>query len=58
MHECRLETGGALTFIEKHPTDEDSRHHEIVGLLAQIEARQCAFANQLAALERKTREIV
>ena len=53
VHECRLETGGALTFVQKTPTDEDMRHHEIIGLLAHMEERQRAIAEQVAALERK-----
>jgi len=53
VRECRLETGGALTFIAKQPTDEEIRHHEIVGLFAQLDQRQRAVAEQLAALERK-----
>ncbi len=53
VRECRLETGGALTFIAKTPTDEEIRHHETVGLLAQMEQRQRAMVEQLAALERK-----
>lgn len=50
---CRLETGGALTFIQRHPTDDEKRHHETLGLLGQLEARQRAMVEQLAALERK-----
>jgi uncharacterized membrane protein YcaP (DUF421 family) len=53
VHECRLETGGALTFVQKSPTDDDIRHHEMIGLLAQIDARQRETASQLAELERK-----
>jgi uncharacterized membrane protein YcaP (DUF421 family) len=53
VHECRLETGGALTFIERKPSDEDIRHHETIGLLAKLEARQGAMLEQMAALERK-----
>lgn len=53
VHSCRLETGGALTFIQRHPTDDESRHHEMLGLLGQIDARQRAMAEQIAALERK-----
>jgi uncharacterized membrane protein YcaP (DUF421 family) len=53
VHECRLETGGALTFIQRQPTDDDRRHHEAIGLLAQIDARQRGMMEQLAALERK-----
>jgi uncharacterized membrane protein YcaP (DUF421 family) len=53
VRECRLETGGALTFIPKTPTDDEIRHHETVGLLGQIEVRQRAIVEQMAALERK-----
>ena len=53
VQSCRLETGGALTFIQRHPTDDETRHHETVGLLGQIEARQRAMVEQLAVLERK-----
>src|SRR2546423_4978335 len=53
VNECRLETGGALTFIQRHPTHDEERHHEALGMLGQIEARQRAILEQLAALERK-----
>ena len=53
VRECRLETGGALTFIQKTPTDEEMRHHETIGLLSQLEVRQGAMLAQLAALEAK-----
>jgi uncharacterized membrane protein YcaP (DUF421 family) len=53
VKECRLETGGALTFIEKQPTDEEMRHHETISLLGQFEARQRAMIEQLTVLEAK-----
>ena len=53
VQSCRLETGGALSFIQRHPTDDESRHHETIGLLGQLEARQRAMVEQLAVLERK-----
>ena len=53
VQECRLETGGSFSFIAKTPTDEDIRHHELVGMLAQMEGRQTKAAEQIAALERK-----
>jgi uncharacterized membrane protein YcaP (DUF421 family) len=53
VQECRLETGGSFSFIAKTPTDEDIRHHELVGLLAQMESRQAKAAEQITALERK-----
>ena len=53
VSECRLETGGALSFIQRHPTDDEQRHHEIIGLLGQVDARQRAITEQLAEVERK-----
>ena len=53
VNECRLETGGALSFIERHPTQDERRHHESLGMLGQIESRQRAILEQLTALERK-----
>jgi uncharacterized membrane protein YcaP (DUF421 family) len=53
VRECRLETGGALTFTQKQPTDEELRHHEMIGLLGDMDRRQREMFAQLAALERK-----
>jgi uncharacterized membrane protein YcaP (DUF421 family) len=53
VRECRLETGGALTFIQREPTDDELRHHEAIGLLGQIEERQRLMLEQLSALEAK-----
>ena len=53
VHECRLETGGALTFTQKQPTDDEQRHHEMLDLLAEVDSRQRAMLEQLATLERK-----
>src|SRR5205807_644112 len=53
VQECRLETGGALSFTQKHPTDDDLRHHDLVEMLTHIENRQRAMGEQLEALERK-----
>jgi len=39
VEECRLETGGALTFVERTPTPEDTKHNEIVDRLETIERR-------------------
>ena len=46
VSECRLETGGSLSFVQKSPTDDELRHHEVVGLIARLEGR-------LAALEKR-----
>jgi len=39
VEECRLETGGALTFVERTPTPEDAKHREIMQRLEAIERR-------------------
>jgi uncharacterized membrane protein YcaP (DUF421 family) len=37
---CRLETGGALTFVKREPTIDDDRHDALLDRLDAIEARQ------------------
>ncbi|HEY8174690.1 MAG TPA: YetF domain-containing protein [Gemmatimonadaceae bacterium] len=54
VHECRLETGGALSFVERHPTEDEARHHELVGLLAQVQATQKKLIDRLSVLEAKS----
>jgi len=39
VEECRLETGGALTFVERTPTPEDAKHREVMQRLEAIERR-------------------
>jgi hypothetical protein len=39
VEECRLETGGALTFVERLPTPEDAQHNEVIQRLEGIERR-------------------
>ena len=39
VEECRLETGGALTFVPKLPTPEDTQHTEVIQRLEAIERR-------------------
>ena len=46
IEECRIEVGGALTFVQKRPTCEDMRHRELLDRLTRIE-------KQLAALEER-----
>ena len=36
---CRLETGGALTFIPKVPTTDETRHKDVLARLDAIEQR-------------------
>lgn len=38
VQECRLETGGALTFVAKTPTPEAAQHLELVARLTRIES--------------------
>ena len=52
VEECRLETGGALTFIARQPSTDDVRHHELLAMLSQLDARQRALAEQIAAFEQ------
>ena len=39
IEECRLETGGALTFVAKTPTPEDTQHREVIERLEAIERK-------------------
>jgi uncharacterized membrane protein YcaP (DUF421 family) len=39
VEECRLETGGALTFVPKVPTPEDTQHREVIERLDAIERK-------------------
>jgi uncharacterized membrane protein YcaP (DUF421 family) len=53
VKECRLETGGALSFIERHPTDDESRHHELIAMLGDVESMQKRLIERLEALETR-----
>jgi uncharacterized membrane protein YcaP (DUF421 family) len=53
VKECRLETGGALSFVQCHPTDEESRHHELVAMLGDVETMQKQLIERLEALEMR-----
>ena len=53
VKECRLETGGALTFIAHHPTHEERRHHDLLLSLERIEGAQRSLNEQLETLGRK-----
>jgi len=52
VDECRLETGGALSFVQKHPTEDEKRHHELVSLLAQVQQTQRKMLERLDAVEK------
>lgn len=49
---CRLEVGGALTFIQKTPTVEDTKHAEMVRRLDELAATQQRILDRLAAAEQ------
>lgn len=51
VERCRLETGGALSFTARQPTTDDVRHHELLTMLSQLDVRQRALADQIAALQ-------
>jgi uncharacterized membrane protein YcaP (DUF421 family) len=53
VSECRLEAGGALTFVQRHPTSEEARHYEVIGLLGKLETSQQAVLRRMAALEER-----
>ena len=52
VDECRLETGGALSFVQKRPTEDEKRHHELVSLLAQVQQTQRNMLERLDAVEK------
>jgi uncharacterized membrane protein YcaP (DUF421 family) len=41
---CCLEVGGALTFIQRQPSEEEKRHQELVDRLARLEEHLRALA--------------
>ena len=47
---CRLEIGGALTFIAKAPSDETIRHREVLARLEQLASDQRSMRKALDAL--------
>jgi uncharacterized membrane protein YcaP (DUF421 family) len=51
VRQCRLETGGALTFIERQPTDEEERHGLLMARLAELAEQQARLSSQLLALQ-------
>jgi uncharacterized membrane protein YcaP (DUF421 family) len=53
VRECRLETGGALSFVQRSPSESELRHGDLMSLLGQIETAQRSLAEQLATLDRK-----
>ena len=51
VRECRLETGGALTFIERQPTEDEERHSALVTRLDELAEQLSLVNSQLRALQ-------
>ncbi len=51
VHTCRLEVGGALSFVAKEPTAEERRHRELLKRLDQLGEHQEELLSRIAALE-------
>jgi uncharacterized membrane protein YcaP (DUF421 family) len=54
LHEvetCRLEVGGALTFVARQPTDDERRHQELLGELTAVGIGVQQLAARMTALE-------
>ena len=48
---CRLEIGGALTFVPKLPTDDEMRHRELLDRLDALSLNQATLLARISALE-------
>jgi uncharacterized membrane protein YcaP (DUF421 family) len=49
---CRLEIGGALTFVPKVPTDDEKRHRELLDKLDSLGRAQTELLERVTALEQ------
>jgi uncharacterized membrane protein YcaP (DUF421 family) len=49
---CRLEVGGALTFVPRAPTEDERRHRELLRHLVAVQETQASLVTRLEALER------
>jgi uncharacterized membrane protein YcaP (DUF421 family) len=52
VQSCRLEVGGALTFVPKEPTDEEKRHGEIVRHLESLKESHADLLDRVSRIER------
>lgn len=52
VESCRLEIGGALTFVPKEPTDDEKRHGEIVKHLQSLKESHDDLIDRVARIER------
>jgi uncharacterized membrane protein YcaP (DUF421 family) len=44
---CRLEVGGALTFVPRAPTEDERRHRELLEQIAELREGQAALLTRL-----------
>ena len=49
---CRLEIGGALTFVAREPTSDEARHRELMHRLDALALAQHSLMARLSAIER------
>lgn len=48
---CRLEVGGALTFVARHPTETEARHRELVSRLDALMGSHAKLAERLETIQ-------
>jgi len=51
VQSCRLEVGGALTFVAKHPTETEARHKELLSRLDALMGEQSRLAARLDQIQ-------
>ena len=49
---CRLEVGGALTFVAKTPTEDERRHAQLMHLLDELGRSQQELLSRVTAMEK------
>jgi len=51
VESCRLEVGGALTFVARHPTETEARHRELLERLDSLASAQARLAERLDTIQ-------
>ncbi len=51
VESCRLEVGGGLTFVAKHPTEAEARHRELVDRLESLAGSHARLAERLDTIQ-------
>jgi uncharacterized membrane protein YcaP (DUF421 family) len=54
VESCRLEVGGALTFVAKHPTEDEARHREVLERLDALSSAQASLVRRLDTIQGNT----